>query len=222
MIIHELERLQRSQYIDKVVLATSTDSSDDPLVEIVEPLADVYRGSLDDVLDRYYRCALNYNPMHIVRITGDCPVIDWRFVDKVIKKHLNEGNDYTSLTEHFPDGLDTEIFSFSTLKRAWKEANLRAEREHVTLYIRRHSEKFKIGEYDSPEDFSAMRWTVDEPRDMEFIQQIFAELYPKTKDFDMKDILKLLDDHPELKEINKGIQRNEGLQKSLKLDELGG
>lgn len=221
MIIHELERLQRSQYIDHIVLATSTDSSDNPLVKITEPVTDVYRGSLDDVLDRYYRCALNYNPMHIVRITGDCPVIDWRLVDEVIKKHLNEVNDYTSLTEYFPDGLDTEIFSFSTLERAWKEADLRSEREHVTLYIRKHPEKFKIGEYDSSEDFSAMRWTVDEPRDMEFIQKIFAELYPKTKDFDMKDILKLLEDHLELKEINKGIQRNEGLQKSLKSDELG-
>ena len=149
MIIHELERLQRSQYIDKVILATSTDSSDDSLVKIAEKVVNVYRGSLDDVLDRYYQCAKLYNPEHVVRITGDCPVIDWRLVDEVITKHLNEGNDYTSLTEHFPDGLDTEIFRFSVLERAWREAEFRSEREHVTLYIRKHPEIFKLGAYDN-------------------------------------------------------------------------
>ncbi|MBQ6975313.1 MAG: glycosyltransferase family protein [Selenomonadaceae bacterium] len=220
MIVHELERLQRSQCIDKIILATSTDSSDDPLVEIAESIIEVYRGNLDDVLDRYYQCAKLYQPENVVRITGDCPVIDWRIVDKVIGQHLEEGNDYTSLTERFPDGLDTEVFKFAALERAWREAKLNSEREHVTLYIRKHPEIFKLGKRDCAEDFSAMRWTVDEPQDFEFIQKIFAALYPQEKDFGMKDILQLLDSQPELKKINAGIQRNEGLQKSLKLDEL--
>ena len=140
MIIHELQRLKNSKLIDHIVLATSEDSSDDPLVEIVTPITDVYRGSLDNVLERYYRCAKLYQPVNVVRITGDCPVIDWRIVDEVIRKHWKESNDYTSLTERFPDGLDIEIFTFSALEQAWKNATLNSEREHVTLYIRKHPE----------------------------------------------------------------------------------
>lgn len=219
MILHELERLQRSKYIDGIVLATSDDASDDALAEMVSPVVDVYRGNLDDVLDRYYQCAKQYQTEHVVRITGDCPVIDWRIVDEVIRQHLEEGNDYTSLTERFPDGLDTEVFCYSALERAWHEAELPSEREHVTQYIRKHSEAFKMGVHDCSRDYSYMRWTVDEPHDMEFIKNIFSELYLKKPDFSMDDVLRLLEAHPELQGINAGIQRNEGLQKSLKQDE---
>ena len=218
MIVHELERLKRSRCIDTIVLATSTDASDDALAECVTDVVDVYRGSLDDVLDRYYQCAKRYQSEHIVRITGDCPVIDWYIVDGTIQQHLSEGNDYTSLTEHFPDGLDTEVFRFSALERAWKETQLPSEREHVTVYLRNHPEFFRIGKRDYPEDLSSMRWTVDEPRDMEFIQKVFAELYPQKPDFSMQDMLQLLAECPEMKRINQGIQRNEGLQKSLVAD----
>lgn len=220
MIVHELERLQRSQCIDKIVLATSTDSTDDLLAKIVETVTDVYRGSLDDVLDRYYQCAKLYNPNHVVRITGDCPLIDWQIVDEVIKKHLKEGNDYTSLSERFPDGLDTEIFSFQSLEKAYKEATLHSEREHVTQYLRKNPEIFKIGVLDCAEDFSAMRWTVDETRDFEFVQHIFENLYPQKQNFSMQEILQLLNNQPELKNINYGIERNEGLKKSLQEDKL--
>ena len=219
MIIHELERLKRSQCIEHIVLATSDDSSDDALEETAGSIADVYRGNLNDVLDRYYQCAKIYQPDHIVRITGDCPVIDWRIVDEVIQQHIVGGNDYTSLTERFPDGLDTEVFRFSVLERAWLEARLPSEREHVTQYIRKHPDVFKMGVHDCTEDFSSMRWTVDEPQDMEFIQQVFHELYLDNPDFSMRDILQLLEAHPEWQSINAGIQRNEGLLKSLREDE---
>lgn len=219
MVLHELERLQRSRYIDKVVLATSRDASDDDLADLVA--ADgvsVYRGSLDDVLDRFYQCAAEYQPEHVVRITGDCPVIDWRVVDTVIKKHLDEGNDYTATTEQFPDGLDTEVMRFQILAEAWKEAKLPSEREHVTPYIKKQSERFQLGTLACEHDWNKMRWTVDEPQDFDFVCQVYRELYPASPDFSMQDILELLGRRPEMLGINQGIQRNEGLLKSLKAD----
>lgn len=219
MILHELERLQRSKRIDKMALATSRDESDNRLAKIVVDNGfEAYRGSLDDVLDRYYQCANPYQPDHVVRITGDCPVIDWRIVDAVIEKHLREENDYTVTTERFPDGLDTEVFRFAALERAWREADLPSEREHVTQYFRKHAEIFKLGHMDCEIDFNAMRWTVDEPQDFEFIRQVYEELYGQNNDFSMQDILRLLECKPEMLTINQGIQRNEGLLKSLKED----
>lgn len=221
MILHELERLRRSKRIDKIVLATSQDKSDDALAGlVVNSVIEVYRGSLEDVLDRYYQCARQYQPEHVVRITGDCPVIDWRIVDEVIEKHLQEGNDYTVTTERFPDGLDTEVFRFADLERAWKEAHLPSEREHVTQYFRKHGDIFKLGQVDCKQNLEAMRWTVDEPRDFEFIEQIYGHLYPSNIDFSMQDILQLLGKKPELLAINQGIQRNEGLLKALKADKV--
>lgn len=224
MILHELERLKRSKRIDKIVLATSQDESDNGLADMV--VADgyeVYRGSLDDVLDRYYQCARTYQTDHVVRITGDCPVIDWRIVDTVIEKHLTEKNDYTSLSEEYPDGLDTEIVRFSVLEQAWHDARLASEREHVTLYIRNHVDMFQCGQITCSQNLNQMRWTVDEPRDFQFIQQVYEELYPGNTDFAMNDILALLDKKPQLQFINDGIIRNEGLHISLQKEKtIGG
>ena len=219
MILHELERVRRSKRIDKIVLATSRDSSDDGLADIAtESGIEVYRGNLDDVLDRYYQCAKQYQPEHVVRITGDCPVIDWRIVDAVIEKHLREQNDYTKATDRFPDGLDTEVVRLSALEIAWRNAKLLSEREHVTLYIKNHSEQFKLGVLECKHDLNFMRWTVDEPQDFELIRQIYEELYAENNDFSMQDILQLLERKPEMLAINRGIQRNEGLLKSLRED----
>ncbi len=219
MIIHELERLQRSKRIDKIVLATSQDESDNGLAKIVvDNGLEAYRGSLDDVLDRYYQCAKQYQPEHVVRITGDCPVIDWRVVDKVIAKHLAEGNDYTSTSEEYPDGLDVEIVRFSALEQAWKDARMSSEREHVTLYIRNHTDQFRCGQMACRQNLNRMRWTVDEPQDFEFVRQVYEEFYEQNDDFSMQDILRLLERKPEMLTINQGIQRNEGLLTSLRED----
>ena len=219
MLLHEVERLQRSHLIDKLAVATSTDGTDAPIAYMChEHGIEVFRGSLDDVLDRYYQAAKPYNPDHVVRVTGDCPVIDWRIVDKVIEKHLVEDNDYTSLSPSYPDGLDTEVVKFSTLKAAWENADKLSEREHVTLYIRNRGKNFRLGQLELEQNFSNMRWTVDEPRDFAFINNIFEELYPKNEDFSAKDILNLLEQKPELITINAGIIRNEGLLKSLSED----
>lgn len=221
MIIQELDRLSRSKMIDKIVLATSTEISDEPLAKVVvDEGFTVYRGNLDDVLDRYYCCAKEYQPMHVVRITGDCPVIDWRLVDKVIKTHIEHCNDYTCLSEEYPDGLDTEVMKFSALEEACRKARFLSEREHVTLYFRNHENDFRIETISGRENWGAMRWTVDEPQDFVFITQVFAELYSSNKDFSMDDILLLLKKKPKLRNINQGIKRNEGLIKSLEYDKI--
>ncbi len=225
MILLELERLQRSKLIDEIMLATSADESDVLLAETVRTAGyPVYQGNLDDVLNRYYQCAKLYTPAHVVRITGDCPLIDPKVVDAVIEKHLQESNDYTSnvLRETtFPDGLDTEVIKFSALEQAWKDAKLTSEREHVTQYIIKHPELFKQGSLRCERgDFGAERWTVDEPEDFVFINEIYKRLYPTNPAFRMEDVLALLQKYPELRKVNQGFERNEGLQKSLKEDKL--
>jgi len=219
MIVQELERLSRSKMIDKIVLATSTEESDDPLEKALSGSnIEVFRGNLDDVLDRYYQCAKQYHPKHVVRITGDCPVIDWRVVDEIIEKHIAHGNDYTVTSEDFPDGLDAEAMRFSALKEAWEKAKMLSEREHVTLYIRNHKDNFLIEEIPCVRRLDYMRWTVDETQDFVFVEKIYAELYEDNPDFSMGDILNMLKKQPELMNINRGIQRNAGLAKSLAND----
>lgn len=225
MILLELERLQRCRMINKIILATSTDTSDDVLEETVKNAGfSTYQGNLNDVLDRYYKCANQYSPVHVVRITGDCPVIDPRIVDSIIIKHLQENNDYTSNVLEpatFPDGLDTEVIKFSALEYAWKKAALPSEREHVTQYIIKHPEIFKHGSiFCELSDIGGERWTVDEPEDFNFIQQIYERLYPEKPIFLIEDILALLKDNPDLRKINLGFERNEGLVKSLKEDKI--
>lgn len=219
MVLREVERLSRSRHIDRIVLATSVDASDDGLYDVArETGIDVYRGSLDDVLDRYYACAKEYGADHIVRVTGDCPLIDWRVSDDVIARHLTEKNDYTRTTEQFPDGLDTEVMTFTALAQAYREARLASEREHVTLYFRNHPERFRVGFVDCFQDYEALRWTVDEPCDFAFVEAVYEKLYAKNNDFSMQDILALLKEHPDLRMLNQGIVRNEGLLKSLAED----
>lgn len=134
-----LYRLSLAKKIDKIILATSENSENDELANLVEKLEyEVYRGSEDDVLDRYYRAAKKYQPTSIVRITGDCPIIDPELVDEVIDLYHNKNVDYASNTEPptFPDGLDTEVFSFAALETAHQQATNSFDREHVTPFIR--------------------------------------------------------------------------------------
>lgn len=221
MILRELDRLKECCEITQLVLATSTDPTDDELAQTVEAAGyDVYRGSLDDVLERYYHCAQRYMPTNVVRLTGDCPVIDPHIVDRVIAQHIAEHNDYTSTTERFPDGLDTEVMTYAALEKAYQEAALPSEREHVTLYIRRHPERFRVGTVDCAEDYGAMRWTVDEPQDFALIEKIYERLYPQHPDFAMEDILTLFCGDETLAHINQGIMRNEGLKKSIAAEKV--
>ena len=205
-----------------MIIATSEHSSDDGIATLCQTLnIDCFRGSLTDVLDRYYQAAKQYSASHVVRLTGDCPVIDHQIIDQVIALHLNSHVDYTANCEPptLPDGLDVEVFTFKALEHAWHESKKPSEREHVTLFIRNNPELFICQNYRYKEDLSYLRWTVDEPEDFKFITKVYQELYQHKPDFLLKDILLLLAQQPTLKNINKKFTRNEGLKKSIIADQ---
>ncbi|EHM10244.1 spore coat polysaccharide biosynthesis protein F, CMP-KDO synthetase [Thermanaerovibrio velox DSM 12556] len=223
MILRQIERVRRSRRVEALVLATSTEQSDDPLAELCEREGiDLYRGSLSDVLDRFHGACITRKPDHVVRLTGDCPLADPKVIDDVIELHLKDHNDYTSntLCPTFPDGLDVEVMRFSALEEAFREATLPSEREHVTPFIHKRPKRYKLGCLKlEGKDLSSLRWTVDEPEDFRFVCKIYEALYPKNPAFGMSDVLKLLEERPELVGINSGFIRNEGYLKSLAEDE---
>jgi len=221
MLLRQLERLRRCRRIGKLLVATSDNPSDRPIADLcdAESVA-CFRGSQDDVLDRYYRAASLYMPTHVVRLTGDCPLADPELIDSVIEFYLVGGYDFVSnaIEPTFPDGLDAAVFRFQLLEHAWREAKLPSEREHLTLFMRHHPERYKIGSYKVSPDRSHMRWTVDEPADLAFVRAIYERLYPGKPNFDSEDIYRLLDAEPGLLRLNGGIERNEGLRRALQLD----
>lgn len=216
-----VERAARSKKADLLVVATSLDPSDDSIKILCDRMGvPCFRGSLGDVLDRFYQTALLYQPQEIVRLTGDCPLIDPAVVDQVIDFRKERGLDYASnvLQPSFPNGLDCEVFVFRALEEAWKEARLGSQREHVTPFIWQQPERYKIGNFAYATDVSGRRLTVDEPRDLDLITRVFEALYPKNPGFDLADVLKLLAEHPEWDAINAGIDRHEGFARSLAAD----
>ncbi|HVK53612.1 MAG TPA: glycosyltransferase family protein [Burkholderiales bacterium] len=219
-----LLRLRESRSLARVIVATTSLPEDDVLAEICARL-DVacFRGHPTDVLDRYYQCAKEHHALDtLVRLTGDCPLHDPKVVDSVIEFFKTGGYDYAANTHPptFPDGLDVEVFSFAALETAWRKATLLTEREHVTYYLYTHPEEFRVGNLTRNEDLSHLRWTFDEPEDLEFLRQIYAKLGRATASAD--EVLGLLNSHPDLHHINHRIKRNEGLAKSLEKDKASG
>mgnify|MGYP001942273858 CR=1 FL=1 len=225
MLAQQVERLQQVKSVDKLIIATSSQASDDVIEQLCQKLAvNCYRGSLDDVLDRYYQASKNHQAQHIVRITGDCPLIDIDIVEQVVNMHTTSNFDYTSNIQPatFPDGLDVEIFKFSALEKAWLGANKPSEREHVTLYIRNNPDLYNCQNFTHTKDLSHLRWTVDEPEDFDFVTKVYQALYQKKPFFNYSDIISLLIEQPHLQTINQKYIRNEGLLKSQAQDkELG-
>lgn len=223
MILRQIERIKPSSRINKIIVATSTDATDNELAGLCKQNnIECFRGDLNDVLDRYYQAAKLYTPLHIVRLTGDCPLLNAEVIDEVISFHLEGNFDYTSniIEPTYPDGLDTEILKFSVLEKAWSKAVLPSHREHVTRFIYTQPNSFKLGNFKFHENFSHLRWTVDERIDFDLITVIFEALYFKNPYFGMDEILQYLNENPKLKEINLYHKRNEGLQKSLFGDEI--
>jgi len=216
-----VERVKKAKTLDDTIVATSVEKADLPIVNLVSKLGiNVYCGSENDVLDRFYQAARLFKIEHIVRITADCPLIDPQIIDNVVNHYFESGADYCSnaLDETFPDGEDVEVFSFSALSYAWKNTNLMSEREHVTPYIKKHLDKFKLENFKNKINLSNKRWTFDEEVDFKFIKTILESLYPTNPDFQMENILKFLQCNPDLENLNRGIARNEGYAKSLKED----
>ncbi|ROV58149.1 spore coat protein [Vibrio ponticus] len=221
MLERQIERVLRSQAIEKLIVATSDDPSDDLLVELCQRLnVACFRGSLEDVLDRFYNAAALHKPKHVVRLTGDCPLIDHQVIDKVISAHIQSGADYTSNVNPptYPDGLDVEVMTFTSLETAWRFATLQSDREHVTSYIRKPEASFHIENVKNDVDLSHFRWTVDELADFEFVTKVYTCLYRLNSHFDTQEILELIENQPDLLAINQGYIRNEGYEQSLLKD----
>lgn len=222
MLARQIERLRRATTLDKLVVATSDDASDDPLAAMCAAIGvPCHRGSLNDVLARFQGAASAFGPAdHIVRLTGDCPLADPAVIDAVVLHHLSSGADYTAnaIQPSWPDGLDVEVVKATVLQRAFDEARLPSEREHVTPYIHKHPELFRIEHVKGDRDLSSLRWTVDESADLAFVSEVYAALYPKNPAFDTAAILALLEQRPELAELNSQFVRNEGYAKSLAID----
>lgn len=220
VLAHVLDRLAFCNTLDEVVVATSSDASDDVLAHWCRARGvPVFRGSLQDVLDRYYQCAVENQANAVVRITADCPALDPTLVDDVVRGFQAGGYDLFYLGGEFPDGLDCQVFSFAALERAWHEAVLGSEREHVGPYIGNHPEFFHLGSLDRFKGLAHHRWTLDEPRDLAFLESVFQRLQrPDGQNFLTQDLLDLLSREPGLLQANEGIVRNEGLLKSLAND----
>lgn len=222
MLARQIERLQLATTLDQLVVATSDHASDDPIAELCVRLdLACYRGNLDDVLARFTGAYTVFGPAaHVVRLTGDCPLADPAVIDRVVSHHINSGTDYTAnaIQPTWPDGLDVEVMRAEVLLRAFTEARLPSEREHVTPYIHKHPELFRIEHVKGERDLSSLRWTVDEPADLALITEVYAALYPLNPAFTTFDVLELLKRRPELAQINTNIHRNEGYAKSLAAD----
>lgn len=216
-----IERVKSSKYVDEVIVATTDNRDNTEIPKLCKKNnIPVYCGSEDDVLDRYYQTAKLFKADNIVRITADCPMMDPAIIDDVVKLHLDSEADYTSniLKETYPDGEDVEVFTFKALEKAWELAKLKSEREHVTPFIRKNPDIFKLRNKENNENLSGKRWTLDEPRDYDFIKIVYSGLYKNKPFFGMKDILEYSKLHPEIEGINQDITRNEGYLKSLKND----
>jgi spore coat polysaccharide biosynthesis protein SpsF (cytidylyltransferase family) len=218
-----VERAKRSKFAKEVIVATTIRKDDLAIVNVCSSNGiRVYCGSEEDVLDRYYQVASLVQAENIVRITADCPLIDPDIMDKVIRLHFYKKADYSANTikETFPDGEDVEVFKFETLKKAWENANLFSEREHVTAYIKKHPEIFKLVNLECKKDMSKKRWTLDDSKDYIFIKAVYENLYKKNPLFGMNEILRFISKNPKLERINKHIIRNEGYLKSLREDKV--
>jgi spore coat polysaccharide biosynthesis protein SpsF (cytidylyltransferase family) len=215
-----VDRIKQSKKIDDIYIATTTNKSDDCIVDLAKEFKVNYsRGSEEDVLDRFYQTVKDVKPDYIVRLTSDCPLIDPKLIDEVVEIAINKKLDYYSnvLLERYPDGQDIEVFTFKALEKAWKEADLKSEREHVTPYIRNNSsyKKGKLFSSDNhflEENYSHVRLTVDEQLDLEVISKVVANLGVER---DWKTYADFYLNNLEVRSINQSIIRNEGYQKSL-------
>lgn len=223
-LVHVLERVQAIVGVDAVVVATTTDVKDDPVAEMATKAgAAVFRGSEDDVLDRFYQAACRNGATAVVRVTADCPLLDPQVSSLVLRRYQEGDVDYVSNffeRRTFPDGLDTEVFGVAALERAWREARYRSEREHVTPYLWKHPELYRLAGVQSQEDLSMYRWTLDEPQDLEFMRALWRYLPSQGGCPGMTAVLEVLKRHPELLGINGRLESNAGYAKALREDEV--
>jgi spore coat polysaccharide biosynthesis protein SpsF len=212
---HVYDRLKHSKKLDNIIIATTILKEDDRVENFCkENNIMFFRGSVENVLSRYFLAAQKFNCENIVRITSDCPVIDPEIIDEMIEKFFIENEekinvDYlsNSLERTFPRGLDAEIFTFKVLEKTFNEAAKTYEKEHVTPYIYQHPELFKLKNFSSSKDNSNLRWTLDTKEDFQLLKEIYSNLYNERKIFLYNDILTLLEKKPFLRDININIKQ---------------
>jgi spore coat polysaccharide biosynthesis protein SpsF len=207
-----LGRLRRAIMIEEIVVATTDSAADDAIIRECERLeASCFRGSEDDVLDRYYEAARMFAAEAVVRITSDCPVIDPDLVDETIRVFQLQCGDYcsNSFPRTYPRGLDIEVFSMNALEQGWRHAYQPYEREHVTPYFYEHPELFRLVSHQGQIDYSRYRWTLDTEEDLELLREIYARFGNKD-DFSWREVIQLMEREPELAELNSHV-----IQKTL-------
>ena len=221
MLERLVDRVKACPAVEKVIVATTVSTKDDVLAEFCSKKGwSLYRGAELDVLDRVYQAARRFGVQHVVRVTPDCPLLDPEILGRVLKLYQERSLDYVSNTQgcRFPDGLDVEIFSFRALETAWRNASDPSEREHVTAFLVKRPEQFRTGTLEAPEDCSRLKWSVDSAADLDFVRRVYSHLESNGKPFLMGDILKLLNDHPELRRDEVTSVVNEGYYRSLAAD----
>lgn len=212
MLARVVMRTKQAGLLHQTIVATTTDQKDNAIVDECQRLnIAIYRGKEHDVLDRYYRTALEYKLDTIVRITSDCPLIEPTIIDRVIGAFLSKRPDYASnvVKRTYPLGLDVEVMTMTVLARAWQEAEEQYERVHVTPFIYQNPNRFRLLHVKGAVDYSDYRWTVDTPEDLIFIRTVY-ERFGEAKEVGWKDVLRLLEYEPDLIAINQHIK-----QKSL-------
>jgi spore coat polysaccharide biosynthesis protein SpsF len=223
MLAHVAERAAAIPGIAGVVLATTVSPADDALEAFARAGGlDFVRGSEEDVLDRFCLAARRTKAVAVVRVTADCPLLDPVVSGQVLANYvaLRPNVDFVSNFHPptYPDGLDTEVFSVEALERAGREARLPSEREHVTPYLWNTKGRFRVANVEQAENLSGHRWTVDTQADLDFVREVFKALGPDAARAGMKEVLRVLDKHPDIRELNKGIRRDEGYKRSLEVD----
>lgn len=211
MLAWVVERARKAQTVSEVVVATTVEPSDDPIVNFCAQMGYACtRGSLNDVLDRYYQAARVYNADVVVHVTADCPLIDPAEIDHVVREYQRSGVDFAAnrlpppFGRTYPIGLDTEVCSFAALERAWREAKEPYQREHVMPYLYEEPGRFKVLRVDHDPDYGDLRWTVDTPQDLELLRAIFERMAGRV-DFGWLDVLELFQHEPELARLNAGV-----------------
>jgi spore coat polysaccharide biosynthesis protein SpsF len=215
LLARMVERVMAAQLVGTVVVATTTEPVDDPIIALCRAEGLIFfRGDTNDLLDRHYHCGLNYRASTIIKIPSDCPLIDPQVIDRVIGYYLAhpDGYDFVSNLHPatYPDGNDVEVMAMTALETAWHEATRPLEREHTTPYIWENPQRFRIGnvEWETGLDYSrSHRWTIDYEEDYQFIRTVYEGLYPVKPDFSLEDILAYLDEHPDVAALN---QRHAG------------
>jgi spore coat polysaccharide biosynthesis protein SpsF len=211
MLWHIVNRLKQSKLKDRIIIITTNLPEDDIIVKFAkENKIEYFRGSENNVLDRYFQAAKQFKTEIVVRATADDPLKDPKIVDNVIKAFLdNPGLHYVSNTikPTFPEGIDIEVMSFAALEKANNECTDNFFREHVTHEITQNRRKeYRLLNIEYNKDISHMRWTVDNPEDLKFAKEVYKHLYKEDEIFHMGDILKLLETHPEILKINEHIK----------------